>query len=167
MTLTLLPLDPDLARGLACGALPHGHEPAEAAPLIAQVAAACLALYERTGAAAPWTCYLATEPGPAGARAVGSCGFKDAPRDGIVEIAYFTFPGHEGRGVARAMAAALLAIAEREPQVAEVRAHTLPEAPASIRILTSLGFRREGLVQDPEDGEVVRWTRELGRRRQE
>lgn len=43
--------------------------------------------------------------------AVGTCGFKSSPDQGRVEIAYFTFPDFEGRGLATAMAGELLAIA--------------------------------------------------------
>src|SRR5262245_16391161 len=30
---------------------------------------------------------------------VGACSFKGPPDDGALEIAYFTFPGFEGRGI--------------------------------------------------------------------
>lgn len=85
---------------------------------------------------------------------VGICGYKGPPGpDGGVEIAYGTFPPYEGKGYATAAARELL-IRARAPRV---RAHTLPEANASIRILSKLGFTLAGEVQDPEDGPLWRW----------
>ncbi|MEM7313887.1 MAG: GNAT family N-acetyltransferase, partial [Planctomycetota bacterium] len=43
---------------------------------------------------------------------VGSCGFKGPPTDdGIVEIAYFTYPDYEGQGYATAMSSKLVQLA--------------------------------------------------------
>ena len=107
----------------------------------------------------PWGGYLALE-GPM-RRVVGACGFKGGPdAEGAVEIAYFTFPGEEGRGVAAAMAAALVRVASAGgPNVAVVRAHTLPERNASCRVLEKVEFHHAGNVIDPEDGPVWRWER--------
>jgi RimJ/RimL family protein N-acetyltransferase len=75
-----------------------------------------------------------------------------------VEIAYFTPPGEEGRGVATAMAEALLRVSRAAtPQVAVVRAHTLPERNASCRVLEKAGFAHAGSIVDSEDGPVWRW----------
>ena len=159
MTIQLVSLDRDMVGRLALGAPPDGLGPVEVMPILLQVGAAHDALYEQTGATEPWIGYLALEQGGAGRVVVGSCGFKDQPRDGVVEIAYLTFPEHEGRGIGRHMAAAVLDIAEAHRGVTEVRAHTLPEANASTRILERLGFHLVGAVQDPDDGEVWRWSR--------
>ena len=104
----------------------------------------------------PWVGYLALD---APTRCVvGTCGFKGEPdADGGVEIAYFTFPGEEGRGVATVMAKALAGVASAEPSVGVVRAHTLPERNASCRVLEKTGFRFVGDTIDPEDGPVWRW----------
>ena len=40
-----------------------------------------------------------------------------------------------------------------------VRAHTLPQANASTRVLGKCGFTFTGPVEDPEDGLVWRWER--------
>ncbi|HEY6507567.1 MAG TPA: GNAT family N-acetyltransferase, partial [Vicinamibacterales bacterium] len=65
---------------------------------------------------------------------VGSCAFKSPPTDdGAVEIAYFTYPGFEGRGYATALARKLVDLAGRSPEVRRVVAHTLPETNASTR----------------------------------
>ena len=77
-----------------------------------------------------------------------------------MEVAYFTFPGEEGRGIASAMAAALVQVARAGgPEVAVVRAHTLPERNASCRVLEKAAFQHVGTVIDPEDGPVWRWER--------
>jgi RimJ/RimL family protein N-acetyltransferase len=109
-------------------------------------------LIERTGTnLEPWTGYLAANGEHV---VVGTCGFKAPPDgDGTVEIAYFTFPCHEGKGHATAMAAALVERARREPRVQLIRAHTLPERNASTRILEKTGFTLVGEVVDPEDGQ--------------
>lgn len=80
-----------------------------------------------------------------------------APRDGRVEIAYFTFPASQARGVATAMAAALVGIARRHDPSISVAAQTLPERNASHRILEKLGFRHIDTIEHPEDGVVWEW----------
>jgi GNAT superfamily N-acetyltransferase len=91
---------------------------------------------------------------------VGTCGFKAPPDDdGVVEIAYFTFPDFEGRGCGSAMAIGLVERARRAVGVRRLRAHTLPERNASTRILEKAGFDFLGEVIDPEDGPVWRWER--------
>src|ERR1044071_2586117 len=47
-------------------------------------------------------------------RMVGGCSFKGPAVDGVVEIAYYTFPGFEGQGIGTAMAQVLIDRA-REP----------------------------------------------------
>jgi len=89
---------------------------------------------------------------------VGSCAFKGPPaEDGTVEIAYFTYPGYEGRGYATAMATRLLELARQAVEVRRVIAHTLPEANVSTRILEKVGMTFVGEVDDPDDGRVWRW----------
>ena len=89
---------------------------------------------------------------------VGSCAFKSPPtRDGVVEIAYFTYPGSEGRGYATEMAKELLRLASRSADVRRVIAHTQPAAEASTRVLQKAGMRFVGEVMDPEDGCVWQW----------
>ena len=59
-------------------------------------------VYRKTGFVLPWVCYIAIENGDA----VGTCGFKSPPQSGRAELAYFTFPPNEGKGVATRMAGA-------------------------------------------------------------
>ena len=80
-----------------------------------------LQLYARAGYVGPWVGYLAIE----GDQCVGCCGFTSPPVEDVVEIAYFTFPDFEQRGVATRMAQHLISIAqERDPSVTVI-AHTL------------------------------------------
>ncbi|MDZ4831526.1 MAG: GNAT family N-acetyltransferase [Phycisphaerae bacterium] len=89
---------------------------------------------------------------------VGTCAFKGVPdAEGVVEIAYFTFPMYERRGYATAMATELIRRARLEPDVRRMCAHTAPETNASTRLLERLGFVFFGPVDDPEDGPIWRW----------
>jgi RimJ/RimL family protein N-acetyltransferase len=122
-------------------------------PIAAEVVEATTQLYRVVGYEPPWIGYLAFENGTC----VGSCGFKSPPQDNRVEIAYFTFPGHEARGVATGMAAELIRLALDKLPVVIVAAQTLPEENASTSILKKLRFRFVGAVQHPEDGLVWEW----------
>ena len=51
---------------------------------------------------AEWFGYLVMEG--ESQQIVGICSFKGPPVDGALEIAYFTFPGFEGRGIGTEMA---------------------------------------------------------------
>jgi RimJ/RimL family protein N-acetyltransferase len=134
-------------------------EPLPEPPAVAaDVMAACAAQYAREGFEPPWVAYLAFE----GERCVGSCAFKSPPQNARVEIAYFTFPEHEHRGVATGMARALLALAAGARPGIVVTAQTLPRANASTRILRKLGFARAGTAHDDEVGEVWCWELATG-----
>lgn len=127
----------------------------ETREVMRDVAGAMTAFYDRTQPAAPWIGYIGrAEDG----EAVGLASFKGGVSNGEVEISYFTFPAHEGRGCATAMAARLIDIAAASPERPRVIAHTLPQENASCTVLRRQGFVCEGSVQDPEDGEVWRWV---------
>jgi|SRR5690606_5468600 len=129
------------------------------AAVLQAVATEMVRFLERKGIVPPWGGYLALDP--ESRMVLGSCGFKGPPdSEDSVEIAYFTLPGGEGKGIGTAMARALVAIASGQPRVRRIRAHTLPERNASSRILVRTGFRCLGEVLDPEDGPVWRWERE-------
>jgi [ribosomal protein S5]-alanine N-acetyltransferase len=113
-------------------------------------------LYSRVGWNRPWVGYLAFEND----ECVGTCAFTHAPTDEVVEIAYFTLPGQEGRGVATRMAGNLLAIARTSAPDVMVTAHTLPQESASTRVLRKLGFVLNGPMLHPEDGTVWVWRHE-------
>jgi [ribosomal protein S5]-alanine N-acetyltransferase len=123
-------------------------------PLVARETLAATALnYRRSGFAKPWSGYLAVR----GNACVGACGFRSPPARNRVEIAYFTFPAHEGRGIATLMARALVEIARRADSTLLITALTLPQESASTRILRNLHFTCIGTVEHPEDGAVWEW----------
>jgi RimJ/RimL family protein N-acetyltransferase len=128
-----------------------GDLPTEAASAVQATAE----LYEKVGFVPPWICYIATQD----ARAVGTCGFTSAPKNGRVEIAYFTFPGFEGRGIATVMAASLILLATDYDLSVTLIARTLLERNASHRVLEKHGFTCMGRVEVPEDGTVFEWQR--------
>lgn len=91
-------------------------------------------------------------------RVIGSAGFKGPPDSGgVVEIAYGIVPTYESRGFATEAAAALVEFAFGSGEVRLVRAHTLPTANASTRVLLKCGLSHVADVVDPEDGPVWRW----------
>jgi RimJ/RimL family protein N-acetyltransferase len=127
--------------------------------LLRTVGQQTVAMLQRTGATTPWTGYLAVDR--THQIVIGTCAFTAPPdAEGVVEIAYFTFPSFEGRGYASAMAAGLVEIAEGTRGIRKVRAHTLPEGNASTRILEKLDFERLGEAIDPDAGQVWRWERD-------
>lgn len=126
------------------------------AETVLQVVAATASLYARRGCHPPWICYLAVED----EKTLGTCGFTGPPIDGEVEIAYFTFPGNEGQGVATAMARELMSLSRAAATLAGTRyiAYTLPQNGPSTTILEKLGFILEADFQHPEDGPVWKWA---------
>ncbi|NSW55547.1 MAG: GNAT family N-acetyltransferase [Armatimonadetes bacterium] len=138
--------------GSACA----GDGPVTDAP--AEVLEAFRNMYEQVGYTPPWVGYVAREAG----NSVGTCAFKGPPADGRVEIAYFTFPQYEGRGVATRMASTLVNIAREADPTLTITARTLPEQNASTRVLSKLGFMLAGTVEDPEDGSVWEWVLQNG-----
>lgn len=122
-------------------------------PLAGEVVEAMVQLYRAVGYEPPWIGYLAVEHDTC----VGTCGFKSPPLNNRVEIAYFTFPGHESRGVATRMAAELIHLATNKMPGLIVAAQTLPEENASTTVLKKLKFCFVGTVEHAEDGLVWEW----------
>lgn len=129
---------------------------ADVAEIAAEVAEATLDLYAKTDATEPWLSYFALRESDNAL--LGTCAFKSPPMQGLVEIAYFSFPGYEGQGVASVMARELLKIAFDDYGVKAVLAHTLPEENASTSILRKRGFTLVEAVDDPDDGPIWRWA---------
>jgi len=100
--------------------------------------------------------YLAIE----GNNCVGCCGFTSPPVGGVAELAYFTYPDFEKRGMATRMAQGLLSIARECDSSVKLIAHTLAEENASNHILKKLGFAFTGTVDHPEDGKIWEWSYE-------
>lgn len=126
-------------------------------PALPEIIAATCSLYERKGFIPPWIGYVAMESG----RAVGTCGFAGPPTE-EAEIAYFTFPGNEGQGVATRMAQALIELTWTEAQSRGIVfiAHTLPQDGPSTSILRKLKFQFKGSIEHPEDGTIWKWKLE-------
>jgi RimJ/RimL family protein N-acetyltransferase len=101
----------------------------------------------------PWVSYVGELHG----ELVAYGAFKSSPSAGRVEIAYATFPGREGKGIATNMARRLVTIARAADPAMVILAQTLREPGASTRILEKLGFVRSGDVLHPEDGWVWQW----------
>jgi RimJ/RimL family protein N-acetyltransferase len=153
MTLKLVPIRADAdTEGLAAQLAPgFGGDSGAALEILSQA----VDFLTREPRPDPWASYLAD----AGETAVALGAFKSAPDEaGTVEIAYMTFPAHEGQGHARATVAALAAMAIGHG-ASRVVAHTLPEENASNRALRSSGFDYAGETIDPEDGLVWRWEK--------
>lgn len=110
-------------------------------------------LYRRVGYVEPWVSYIATVDGVP----VGGGAFVGPPRDGCVELAYFTLPEHEGKGVAGQTASRLVAIARGHAPSIALKAFTLMEDNPSVRILRRLGFTLAGTAHDADAGEVWEW----------
>jgi RimJ/RimL family protein N-acetyltransferase len=84
---------------------------------------------------------------------VGICSLKGPAVECTVEIAYYTFPGFEGRGIGTAMARFTLDRAILLQDVRRVIAHTLAEHNASTRILEKIGMKF--VCEEMEDGVAV------------
>ena len=81
------------------------------------------ALYESAGSHPPWMGYLVLENDTI----VGTCAFRSPPRNGEIEIAYFTFPEFKGRSFATEMARHLIQIVKDTKLRTRIFAFTLPE----------------------------------------
>jgi RimJ/RimL family protein N-acetyltransferase len=124
-----------------------------------EVSADWLARLDQAAPGDPWMFGYSVVQRETGSE-IGHCGFKGPPSaDGVVEIAYGIDPDHQRNGYATEAAEALVSFAFGSGQVRVVCAHTLPDAPASKRVLTKCGFRYIGEVIDPEDGLVCRWEK--------
>jgi RimJ/RimL family protein N-acetyltransferase len=93
-------------------------------------------------------------------RLIGTCGFKGAPMNGLVEIGYEIADAYQGRGFATEAAQALTEFAFSHDAVKTVTAHTLAEENASCGLLRKLGFQFAGEHIDIEDGRIWEWRRE-------
>ena len=149
-TLTPLASDTDPEAFAAALAPSFGGDEGPAREILAET----LALLGRDPRPDPWGSYLVELEG----KPIGIAAFKSAPNPaGEVELAYMTFPAHEGRGHATGTVAALAAIAEAAG--ARPIAHTLPEENASNKALRRNGFVYAGEVIDPEDGLIWKWEK--------
>jgi RimJ/RimL family protein N-acetyltransferase len=164
-SIRLIGIDDSLHRGMEGThddfAETYGASLGESEGVVREVVTQTMALLVKAPRAPEWGCYLAADEEHA--VVVGTCGFKHGPEaDGSVEIAYFTFPGFEGRGYATAMAGELVKRALQSGTVRRVIAHTLPEPNASTRVLEKVGLHRVGEAYDAKVGRVWLWVSEPG-----
>lgn len=116
-----------------------------------------MAALAKTEQVPPWCGYIGWRDNVP----LGFGGFVGQPdASGVIEIGYMTFPAHEGRGVASAVAAGLVSIA-RTAGLTAVIAHTLPQENGSSAVLRRNGFDRDGEATDADEGTVWRWRRVL------
>lgn len=87
---------------------------------------------------------------------VGSCGFKHAPMNGMVEIGYGISPDCRKQGAATSAVQALLQLAF-EGGAQQVMAQVNPENLASTRLVQKLGFVNTGNYVDAAQETLVRW----------
>jgi [ribosomal protein S5]-alanine N-acetyltransferase len=88
---------------------------------------------------------------------VGTCGYKGAPQNGVVEIGYETATDYRRQGLATEIASTLISNAFTHPSVSTVQAHTLGEINESGRVLEKCGMKMVEEIVDPEDGKLWRW----------
>ena len=84
-------------------------------------------------------------------------GFKGRPVDGRVEIAYGTFPSFQHKGIGAMICRELVMLTLRTDPTVKITARTLMEENHSTKILRKNGFLWQGVVVDPDDGEVWEW----------
>ena len=110
--------------------------------------------YPKIGFNIPWVGYFIVKQ----EKVVGSCGFVGQPKDGKVEIAYWTFKEYEGQGIASFACKELVSLANRTNPVVTITAKTAPGHNASTRILEKNNFVFTEVVQDEEIGDAWLWT---------
>ena len=118
-----------------------------------EVILATFDLYKNNGFHKPWVGYLVIDSNVI----VGAAGFNGKPEDNIVEISYYTFQSHEGKGFASLSCKELIKIAKHQNPSLVICAKTAPEENASTRILRKNGFVYSRVVQDHEIGDAWLW----------
>lgn len=106
----------------------------------------------------PWTGYfiiLKSEN-----KLIGTCGYKGKPDvDHHVEIGYEIDKSYRNRGLATQAAKGLIDFAFNQ-NVKGIKAHTLADENASVKILRKCKFSFSGEVSDPVDGNLWSWNLE-------
>ena len=110
--------------------------------------------YPKIGFNKPWVGYFVFRNN----QVVGTCGFTGQPKDGKVEIAYWTFKEFEGQGVASFACKELISISKTTDPTITITAKTAPEHNASTKILQNNRFEFSEIVQDDEIGDAWLWT---------
>ncbi len=109
-------------------------------------------MYKAVGYEEPWVAYVAFH----GYDVAGTCAFRSRPQQGSVEIAYYTFPPYQGRGIGSRMVTALMEIARGEdPSIIIVVRVVGGDTPANS-ILKKFGFKLV-TTETASDGEAEIW----------
>lgn len=111
--------------------------------------------YPRIGFDPPWVAYVVILDG----EVVGTGSFTSAPKDGVVEIAFWTFPAFEGQGIASFVCAHLVDIAHAEDPSVVVTAKTAPGSNAGTRVLEKNAFVYRHPVADDDIEEAWLWVK--------
>ena len=115
--------------------------------------ASTAAMLATAGFSPPWVGYVAI----ADRIPVGGCAFVGAPKNGQVEIAYYTIEAHHGRGFATRMVELMIEIAHATDSSITLTAKTLPKENASTTILRRTGFQFFGEAIDSDIGRAWEW----------
>lgn len=118
-----------------------------------ELCSASAGLYAKIGFEPPWVSYVAVS----GGKPVGGGAFVDKPKDGFVEIAYFTLDEFQGHGFAGRTAGSLVQIARLTAPDVTITAKTLRERNPSAKVLERLGFHQIRDVMDDDAGLVWEW----------
>jgi len=110
--------------------------------------------YPKVGFHKPWVGYFVFKDN----QVVGTGSFTGKPKDGKVEVAYWTFKEFEGMGIASFACKELILIAQKTDPTITVTAKTAPKHNASTKILQKNGFAFTKIVQDHEIGDAWLWT---------
>lgn len=110
--------------------------------------------YPLTGFTIPWVAYFIIRQN----QVLGSCGFTGKPRDGRVEIAYWTFKEFEGQGIASFACKELIKITQNTDPTLNITAKTEMKFNASVKILKNHHFTFNKIVQDEEIGDACLWV---------
>ena len=110
--------------------------------------------YPKIGFNKPWVGYFAFNNN----QVVGTGGFTGQPKDGKVEIAYWTFKEFENQGIASFVCKQIITIAKATDLNIIITAKTAPEHNASTKILQNNGFAFTEITQDDEIGNAWLWT---------
>lgn len=122
-------------------------------PLYNEMIQTTMDFYKKVGFVPPWIGYLVKQ----NTEVIGAAGFKGAPQNGTVEIAYGTFDPYKQKGFGTAICKLLVDLSLKTDPSVKITARTFSEENFSTRILVKNNFSCIGTVYDPEDGEVWEW----------
>jgi RimJ/RimL family protein N-acetyltransferase len=92
---------------------------------------------------------------------VGLCGFKDLPREGVVEIGYGIAASRRKLGHATRAISAMLIEVSGDEGIRWIEATTGESNAFSQGVLRRNGFVRMGTRTDAQDGELLLWRKAL------